>query len=121
MDTPVSSVAGLPAPTVAPYFQQVDPVAVPETVNKMRLRRGYTLAQVSEYVGKQKSWASKIEKGKLPLRGTDLEAFASILDVPLKSLLKVTGVSRRDLELVIGVDNSIIGAADGRPTLGLVR
>lgn len=88
MDTPVSSVAGLPAPTIAPCFQQVDPVAVPETVNKMRLRRGYTLAQVSEYVGKQKNWASKIEKGKLPLRGTDLEAFASILDVP-PSLLTI--------------------------------
>lgn len=48
----------------------------------MRLRRGFTLAQVSDYVGKQKSWASKIEKGKLPLRGEDLEAYASILQVP---------------------------------------
>lgn len=39
----------------------------------------------------------------------------------LKPLIKVTEVSRHDLEAVIGIDNSIIGAADPQPTLRLVR
>lgn len=82
MNTPVPSVAA-PLPTSAePLPSNSLLTAIPETVNKMRLRRGLTLTQVSESVGKQKSWASKIETGKLPLRGEDLEAYAAILEVP---------------------------------------
>lgn len=82
MNTPVPSVAAHPTSTGPFQPQGTELTAVPATVNKLRLRRGYTLAQVSEYVGKQKSWASKIETGKLTLQGEDLEAFAAVLEVP---------------------------------------
>ncbi|MFC6352666.1 XRE family transcriptional regulator [Rothia nasimurium] len=87
MNTSVPSVATPQSTTAEPtqlssYRSQEQQIAAPETVRKMRLRRGMTLAQISEAVGKQPSWASKIEKGKLDLKGEDLEAYASILEVP---------------------------------------
>lgn len=67
-------------------FQQASEelVAVPETVKKLRLRRGFTLETASAQIGKQKGWASKIENGNLALKGEDLERYAEILDVPVK-------------------------------------
>ena len=56
-------------------------VAVPATVKKLRLRRGYTMEWVSQQIGRQKSWASKVENGKLKLSGEDLISYANILDV----------------------------------------
>ncbi|QRZ61723.1 ImmA/IrrE family metallo-endopeptidase [Rothia sp. ZJ932] len=61
-------------------------VAVPETVKLLRLRRGFTLEAASAQIGKQKGWASKIERGNLELKGEDLESYAEILDVHVKLL-----------------------------------
>lgn len=61
-------------------------IAIPATVKTLRLRKGYTLAQISSQVGKKASWASKIESGDLQLHGQDLESYAGILDVPPKLL-----------------------------------
>lgn len=90
MDTSVLSVTDPTPITVAPsridFARHKELTAVPETVKKMRLRREMTLTQLAEAVGKQSSWASKIEKGKLKLQGEDLEAYASILEVPTNLL-----------------------------------
>lgn len=59
-----------------------NPVAIAETVKKMRQRKGLTLTEASASLGKQKSWASKIETGRLHLQSEDLIAYASILEIP---------------------------------------
>ncbi|YAL82476.1 helix-turn-helix domain-containing protein [Dermacoccaceae bacterium W4C1] len=66
------------------------------TVRLLRQRRGLTLADLAANVQKQPAWASRIETGKLTLRGRDLVDCAAVLNVPPEML--ATPVSEADLE-----------------------
>lgn len=65
------------------------------TVRLLRQRRGLTLADLSANVSKQPPWASRVETGKLKLRGRDLVDCAAALNVP--PALLATPVREADL------------------------
>lgn len=58
----------------------------PDTVRLMRLRRGWTMRQLADLMGKQAPWLSKIENRQLRLSPGDLAQFAAVFSVPVQLL-----------------------------------
>ena len=55
---------------------------LPATVKTIRLRRGYTAAQLAAAIGKSQGWVSRFETGQVEAKERELEALAAVLDVP---------------------------------------
>lgn len=64
------------------FGKDTTPAAVPATVKVIRLRRGYTAAQLAASIGKSPGWVSRLENGQVQAKGWEVDDLAAVLDVP---------------------------------------
>lgn len=57
-----------------------------EKLKELRVVRGYSQSQISELMGKSKSWYSNIEQGIRKIDAHDLFRIASIFDVDISEI-----------------------------------